>query len=155
VAEREEIEIRLHKARSAYERYQREQREKKVLQEVKKEERAKQAEGKGEWHMKRGACDFLGNQTALTLSRQPTRRICCSRPGSRRSSRRAGSARSKRRSRRSKRRLPARRRRAGHLRAGREVLEVAGVAMAVIRSEGGLVRCERKLVSPAETCICL
>ncbi|KAI5449389.1 rRNA biogenesis protein rrp36 [Naganishia albida] len=53
VAEREEIEVRLHRARSAYERYQREQREKKVLQEVKKEERAKQAEGKGEWHMKR------------------------------------------------------------------------------------------------------
>lgn len=54
VAEREEVEAHLAKARSRYERYQREQREKKVLQEVKKEERAKQAEGKGEWHMKRG-----------------------------------------------------------------------------------------------------
>ncbi|KAJ9102929.1 hypothetical protein QFC20_004895 [Naganishia adeliensis] len=53
VAEREEVEAHLAKARSRYERYQREQREKKVLQEVKKEERAKQAEGKGEWHMKR------------------------------------------------------------------------------------------------------
>jgi ribosomal RNA-processing protein 36 len=58
VAEREEVEAHLAKARSRYERYQREQREKKVLQQVKKEERAKQAEGKGEWHMKRGTSRF-------------------------------------------------------------------------------------------------
>lgn len=64
-AEREEIELHLAKARSRYERYQREQREKKVLQEVKKEERAKQAEGKGEWHMKRGE--------AFCLFSRPTR----------------------------------------------------------------------------------
>ncbi|KAJ9102667.1 hypothetical protein QFC19_004776 [Naganishia cerealis] len=51
--EREEVEMHLAKARSRLERYEREQREKKVLQQVKREERAKQAEGKGEWHMKR------------------------------------------------------------------------------------------------------
>ncbi|KAJ9097162.1 hypothetical protein QFC21_004831 [Naganishia friedmannii] len=50
--EREEVEMHLAKARSRFERYEREQREKKVLQEVKKEEKAKRAEGKGEWYMK-------------------------------------------------------------------------------------------------------
>ncbi|KAJ9119777.1 hypothetical protein QFC22_003487 [Naganishia vaughanmartiniae] len=52
--EREEVEMHLAKARSRYERYEREQREKKVLQQVKKEEKAKRAEGKGEWYMKSG-----------------------------------------------------------------------------------------------------
>jgi ribosomal RNA-processing protein 36 len=79
-AEREEVEMHLAKARSRYERYQREQREKKVLQEVKKEERAKQAEGKGEWHMKRGeSLESPLTSARLTAhpSLQPTRRICC------------------------------------------------------------------------------
>lgn len=79
-AEREEIELHLAKARSRYERYQREQREKKVLQEVKKEERAKQAEGKGEWHMKRGEAVCLFSrptESDIPPCLQPIRRISC------------------------------------------------------------------------------
>lgn len=74
VAEREEVEAHLAKARSRYERYQREQREKKVLQEVKKEERAKRAEGKGEWPCinvlvdTRSCCSNYGNSIEVYVN---------------------------------------------------------------------------------------
>jgi hypothetical protein len=47
--------------RSRVERTEREERERKALAKVKKEEREKRAAGKGEWHLKRGACGLFLN----------------------------------------------------------------------------------------------
>lgn len=53
-AEREGIEGELARVRSRVERTEREEREREALRRVKKAEREKRAEGKGEWHLKRG-----------------------------------------------------------------------------------------------------
>ncbi len=60
-AEREHLEGELARVRSRVERTEREEREREALRRVKKAEREKRAEGKGEWHMKRGACDGRGS----------------------------------------------------------------------------------------------
>jgi hypothetical protein len=55
-AEREMLEDQLGRLRTKLERTERETKEREVLAKVKREEREKREQGKGEWYMKKGGC---------------------------------------------------------------------------------------------------
>lgn len=96
-AEREALEKDLARVRTKLERAEREQRERDVLQKYKREERDKQASGKGAWFMKDGTSRLDGDTgEEETDMQQPRRRIFSSRRASRTWSSAAASARSRR-----------------------------------------------------------
>ena len=76
-AERERLEGELGRLRTKFERTERETRERDVLATMKKEEREKRKQGKGEWFMKKGMSSAMRCDHAERLDFQANNEICC------------------------------------------------------------------------------